>query len=162
MNIVAGTSDDPADPDGSMTLNWWRLYYAKEADAWNYIHRHTPSDAIIAYANTSLVYPLSSEQRRAIYIPTRRGVQSLRDLPHFPTPVSGEQIIPTVTALLDSDTDPDEWLRQLLASGAGYLVIAKDDAGPHPPEISLARAKAEPFQQVFEDENYVIFKVSGR
>ena len=90
---------------------------------------------------------------------TRRAVRSLRDLPHFPERVSGEHIIPTATALLDSDTDADAWLRQLLASGAGYLVIAKNDAGPHPPEIPLARADREHFRPVFEDENYVIFQV---
>lgn len=158
VNALLGKSNDTADPNNDSSI-WWRSIYAQQADAWNWIRQQTPADATIAYANTSLVYPLSGEERRAIYVPTRRGVRTQRDLPHFPTPVSGEQIIPTVTALLDSDTDAAGWLHQLLASGAGYLVIARDDAGPHPAEIPLAQGDRNHFQLVFEDEHYLIFRI---
>ncbi len=160
VNLCAAEVQEGSQANSAELLTeWWRGKYPAHAGAWAFVRQHVPPGATIAYANTTLLYPLMLDQRRPVYVPTRHGVRTMQDLPHLAGPLSGEQIVPAVTDALSADTDPAEWLSRMSASGATFLFVAKDDAGPRPPEPALARANPTRFKLVFEDEHYVVFQI---
>ena len=147
-----------SDPGDDLIVAWWRKYYPAESPAWEYVRRHIPAGVPIAYANTALIYPLMVPNRRVVYIPVRDGVHWPHDLAHFPAPVTGEQIISVVTQLTNAGANRAGWLRRIVESGVEYLVIAKDDAGPRPPELEFV-ATTDQFKLVFDDARYAIYSI---
>jgi hypothetical protein len=139
--------------------------------AWAWVCDNLPPTEPLAYANTYLVHPLSGfdHTRPLFYVPTRRGVWHIRDLPHLPGKLSGERLESVFSAALAADPDPDGWLAKLKKSGATHLLVAK----PHPPEgttrpplgdatppeLEIIRARSERFERVFENPAAVVYRL---
>jgi hypothetical protein len=141
------------------------------AVAWDWVCKNLPPTEPLAYANTFLVHPMSGfdHTRPLLYVPTRRGISHIRDLPHLPGKLSGERLEPVFSAALAADPDPDGWLAKLKASGATHLFVAK----PHPPqgttppplgdatppELEIIRAHPERFEKEFENPAAVVYRL---
>src|SRR5206468_10867407 len=132
------------------------LYYTgvhgATADVWKFIREKLPPTETLAYTNTFLIHPMSGfdHQRPLIYVPTRRGVTHLRDLPPLKETLSGEDLVPAVAADLTGDTDEAGWLKKLDASGATHLVIFDHAVVKNPPELAIVQHHPEKFEQVFQ------------
>jgi hypothetical protein len=141
------------------------------AVAWDWVCKNLPPHEPLAYANTFLVHPMSGfdHTRPLLYVPTRRGVSHIRDLPHLPGRLSGERLEPVFSAALAADPDPEGWLAKLAKSGATHLFVAL----PHPPagttrpplgdavppELEIIRAHPEKFERVFENPAAVVYRL---
>jgi hypothetical protein len=148
-----------------------RSAHGELALAWEWVCKNLPPTEPLAYANTYLVHPMSGfdHTRPLLYVPTRRGVRHIHDLPHLPGKLSGERLESVFSAALAADPDPDGWLAKLKASGATHLFVAK----PHPPagttrpplgdatppELEIIRAHPEKFEQVYENPAAVVYRV---
>jgi hypothetical protein len=142
---------------------YWQMTYGPIVEAWKYVREETPSNSTIAYTNTYFVHPLlgANLDHRAVYVPTRHGVRTMRDLGHLDARVSGEQIVDRVDALIVRDPDRDEWLEKLRRSNATYLLIAKSQAGrDEPPELQFVRDQAA-FQPVFANSAAAVYRIGG-
>jgi hypothetical protein len=142
----------------------WDRYYSDMAGAWHAVDRLRP-EATVAYANTYFVYPLYDFrlQRRVVYAPVRRGLHDFSELPRLGDAVPGDQIVQTMTKVMDADADSKTWYPNLAAAGADYLMIVKDASAAgldaHPPELQWARADPVHFERVFEDANTVLYRI---
>ena len=142
------------------------------AGAWQWVCDNLPPTDPLAYTNTYLVHPLSSFEhtRPLVYVPTRRGVTHIHDLPRLSGgKLPGERLEPAFVAAIVEDTDADGWLQKLKASGATHLFVAR----PHPPrgttppplgdtappELDIVRAHPEKFEQVFENPAAVVYRL---
>jgi hypothetical protein len=115
----------------------------------------------LAYTNTFLVHPLSgfTHERPLVYVPTRRGVAHIHDLPHLPGRLSGERLEPAFAAALAEQTDADGWLAKLKASGATHLFLAKHGPLASPPEVEIVRAHPERFESVFDNSAATVYRL---
>ncbi|HEY0164768.1 MAG TPA: hypothetical protein VGB39_05280, partial [Sphingomicrobium sp.] len=132
----------------------WPQEYGPVAHAWTYVCKETPADAVIAYTNMHFVHPLHGfeNRRRVVYVPTRRGVKHLADLPPLAKPFPGEKLTTPIDALTIAEPDHQQWLDGIRASGATYLFIRlnnPDHPGPVPEE-GFAAGDPQHFQPVFE------------
>ncbi|HEX4125052.1 MAG TPA: hypothetical protein VHY37_10040, partial [Tepidisphaeraceae bacterium] len=138
--------------------------YPQFAGAWGAVDDLPPGQTV-AYANTYLVYPLYDFRlrRRVVYAPVRRGMHDFEQLPRLGDRVPGDQIVQTMTRVMDADADLGTWHVNLAASGADYLMVVKNgaDAGLdlHPPELRWAQADPGHFEPVFEDANTVLYRI---
>ena len=150
----------------NFTISTWRGGgYTDLADAWEFVRDQTPPDATVAYANTFYTYPLYgfAPTRRVVYVPTRNAITRLRDLPPATEPLSGEQVVPYVTAAMTAQPDRAAWLDRLARAEATVLFIAKPGhgAGTTVPELDFARQDPQRFTPAFEDQAAVIFRVKS-
>jgi hypothetical protein len=138
----------------------YQTQYKSVAYDWKFIDT-LPPDEPLAYANTFLVHPMSGfdHRRPLLYVPTRRGITHIHDLPPIAGRLSGEQIAPAFAAALTTDTDPDAWLAHLFASGARYLVVYLHGAAPNPPELSIVNAHPERFETLYHDDAAIIYRL---
>jgi 4-amino-4-deoxy-L-arabinose transferase-like glycosyltransferase len=123
------------------------------SNVWKYVRDEIPATQTLAYANTFMIHPMSgfSHDRPLVYVPTRRGIKHLQDLPALANNLSGEDIVPAASAALTVDTDADGWLARLGESGATHLVVFHHDAVDNPPELEIVAAHPERFTQVFQN-----------
>ena len=137
--------------------------YDDTARVWEFVRDKLPPTEPLAYANTFLVHPLAGfdDARPLIYVPTRRNVAHLSDLPPFGERLSGERINPAMAAALSADTDATGWLKRLAASGATHLIVFKHDVAPNPPELAIVRDHAAMFEPVFENETAVVYRLKN-
>lgn len=133
------------------------------AEMWKFIRMNLPPDQTLAYANTFLVHPLTgpSHNRRIVYVPTRRNVRHLHDLPHLSGKLPGEQIVSTVADATVADPDPRQWLEKLAQSNASHIVIFKEGVVKNPPEFAIIRDNPTRFEQVFENPAAAIYRVKN-
>lgn len=143
--------------------SWKESGYGALADAWEFVRETLPPKSTIAYANTYYTYPLLGFDltNRVAYAPTGRGVRHLHDLPHFPSPLSGNEMVAQVSAAITRDADRAAWLANLSASGAQYLIVVRPAYGPakDPPEIGFAAQEPSRFQQLFENEAAIVYRI---
>jgi hypothetical protein len=139
----------------------YRTQYGASADAWQFVRDKLPPRELLAYSNTVYVHPLNGfdNERPVIYVPTRRGVTHLSDLPPFTEKLSGEQIVPAMSAALTADTDEATWLERIKASGAKHLVVFRSQWVAEPPELTIAAAHPERFEVEYENEAARVFRV---
>jgi len=134
---------------------------------WAFV-RDQPRGEPVAYSNTHFVYPLYGFEldRRIEYVPTRSGLVSWTDLPPLHRALPGEQIQHAVVEALTDQSDREQWLGRVLASGARFLFIGKGDlsggANATPPELHFARDDAEHFIFRIENEAAAIFEIVRR
>jgi hypothetical protein len=133
--------------------------YGELADAWEFI-RALPPQTTVAYTNTSFVYPLYGFDlsRRVVYVPTRAGLSSWRDLPRARCPLAGEEIEPFVHSALSEQPERGEWLRRLLESDARYLFVALGN-GVEPPELSFAADDPAHFARLPGNDAAAVFEI---
>jgi 4-amino-4-deoxy-L-arabinose transferase-like glycosyltransferase len=131
------------------------------AEAWYWVCDKLPPAEPLAYTNTFLVHPLSgfTHERPLVYVPTRRGVAHIHDLPHLPGRLSGERLEPAFAAALAEQTDADGWLAKLKASGATHLFLAKHGPLASPPEVEIVRAHPERFESVFDNSAATVYRL---
>jgi hypothetical protein len=141
----------------------YRFPYGPTADIWRFIRDELPADEPLAYSNTCLIHPMSGfeHRRRLIYVPTRRGVQHLHDLPPLAGKYSGENLVPAVAAELTTDTDAAGWLERVKASGAKHLVVFHGGTGvvKDPPELKIVAANPGRFEVEFSNEAGTVWRV---
>jgi hypothetical protein len=137
--------------------------YGPIAEAWTFVREKTGETATIAYANTNLVYPLQGfrQQRRVLYVPTRRDVPAFAQMPRLGDRLAGEETITRVNVVLQAEPDRQAWLERLKASGAEYLFIAKgpDAMVERPVELELVGAERERFAKVFESAAAEVYQI---
>jgi hypothetical protein len=131
------------------------------AESWQWVCDNLPPAEPLAYTNTYLVHSLSefTHERPLVYVPTRRGVAHIRDLPHLPGRLSGEALEPAFVAALVDDTDADGWLAKLRASGATHLFVSKRGPVAEPPERAIIQAHPERFEQVFDNPAATVYRL---
>jgi hypothetical protein len=136
-------------------------YGPATAQAWRFVREELPPAEPLAYTNTFYIHPLSGfdHARPLLYVPTRRGVTHLHDLPPFPSKLSGEQIVPALAAALTSDTDADSWLAHLAASGATHLIVFRSAYVQEPPELSIIATHPERFDRLFQNDDASIYRL---
>jgi hypothetical protein len=130
------------------------------AVAWQWACDNLPPTEPLAYTNTFLVHPLTNfdHTRPVVYVPTRRGITHIHDLPHLPGgKLPGERLEQAFAAALAQDTDADGWLAKLAASRAKHLFIATPKSNP--PELSIIQARPERFEKVFENPAAVVYRL---
>jgi len=141
------------------------------AQSWQWVCDNLPPTEPLAYTNTFMVHSLTgfTHARPVVYVPTRRGVAHIRDMPHLPGRLSGEALEPAFVATMVGETDADGWLAKLKASGATHLLVAK----PHPPagttppplgdkappELAIIRAHPERFEPVFDNPAATVYRL---
>jgi len=139
----------------------YRTQYDAQADAWQFVRDNLPPRELLAYSNTVYVHPLSGfeNDRPLVYVPTRRGVTHLSDLPPFTQKLSGEQIVPAVSAALTADTDAQGWLERIKATGAKHLIVFRSEWVAEPPELAIAAGHPERFEVEYENDVARVFRV---
>jgi hypothetical protein len=146
----------------NLAIECYRSQYGTEAaGTWKFVREELPPDALLAYANTYFIYPMEGfdHARRLIYIPTRRGITHVRDLPPFTGKPSGEELMTAVADALNTQTDQAAWLAHLADSHAAHLIVFKHDVVSNPPELAITRAHADRFEIVFENDVAVIYRI---
>lgn len=145
----------------ALAMVGYRTQYDSSADAWRFVRDQLPSNEPLAYANTFLIHPMEGfdNRRPLVYIPTRRGVTRLHDLPPLPGKLSGEQIVPAMAEALTTDTDESAWLRNLSESKATHLIVFHHDAASSPPELAIVAAHPDRFERIFTDDAASIFRL---
>jgi hypothetical protein len=139
----------------------YRTQYDSQADAWQFVRDKLPPRELLAYSNTVYVHPLSGfdNDRPLVYVPTRRGVTHLSDLPPFAQKLSGEQIVAAISAALTADTDAQGWLERIKASGAKHLIVFRTQWVAEPPELAIAAGHPERFEMEYENDVARVFRV---
>ncbi len=144
---------------------WKTSGYGTVADAWEFVRTEVPPAATIAYTNTSYIYPLYGFdlKRRAVYVPTRRNVTTLADLPHFDAALRGDRIVAEVSGATTEDADRAAWMSKLSDSAARYLLVVKPAYGPAPnaPELAFAVEDSTRFTHLFENEAAVVYRIES-
>ena len=151
--------------EATCIAGWQGGGYGTLADAWQFV-RDLPPQASVAYANTSYTYPLYGFdlQRRVMYIPTRRGVQHVYDLPKIDSRLSGEQIDAEFARVTAANLDREQWLQRILAADAKILFIGtRDLTGNHgpidPPELRCARENLGHFVERFHNDQAAVYEI---
>jgi hypothetical protein len=139
----------------------YQTQYGTAADAWQFVRDKLPPRELLAYSNTVYVHPLSGfeNDRPLVYVPTRRGVTHLSDLPPFTQKLSGEQIVPAMSTALTADTDAAMWLERIQASGAKHLIVFRSEWVAEPPELAIAAGHPERFEVEYENDVARVFRV---
>jgi 4-amino-4-deoxy-L-arabinose transferase-like glycosyltransferase len=139
----------------------YRTQYGPAADAWRFVRDELPPTETLAYANTFLIHPMEGfENRRpVVYIPTRRSITHLRDLPPIPGRLAGEQIVPALAAALTADTDEAGWLQHLADSRATHLIVFHHDVTPNPPELAIIQSHPDRFERLFQNDAASVFRL---
>ncbi len=132
------------------TYVYWHAYltsYRDSVDAW--------ADPALYDTNTYLVYPLMgfTYDHAVCYVPTRKDVEHLTDLPLIEGRLTGDHIPQAVTRLLRENPDRQQWLQRLKRSGAQYLVVslAKPLDDVVPPEMDFAAADPLTFERIYDE-----------
>ena len=130
----------------------WRHQYPAEAPLWTFVRENVPDDATIAVANTFFVYPFYDAfyQRHVGYAPTRRGLHDLLGFPRMGDTVPGDVIVQRMTQVQNTDSDKATWLENLRRMKAQYLVIAKFEHEPSPPERTFVAEEPARFELLFD------------
>jgi hypothetical protein len=144
-----------------VAMVFYKQQYGPAADVWEFVRKELPPDEPLAYANTYLVHPLSGfdHRRRVMYVPTRRGVTHVHDLPHLDAPQTGESLVKAIAAVTVAEPDARQWLERLFASGATHLVVFNKEVVANPPELEMVAANADRFERVFANEAGVVFRL---
>jgi len=140
---------------------FYPIQYGQSGEVWKFIREEIPPAETLAYTNTFLIHPMDGfkHDRPLIYIPTRKNITHIQNLPPFQTKLSGEQIVPAMAAAMTSDTDGDGWLKKLFASRATHLVIFAHDVIPNPPEQTIVKTHPEKFEQVFQNPAATVYRL---
>lgn len=149
-------------PRSSLLDTQYRTPYGDDlADVWKFVRISLPHDQVLAYSNTYLVYPLTVPHhvRRIVYVPTRKDLRHIHDLPPIPDKLPGEKIVATVAVETVAQPDARQWLQRLNESGARHLVIFKNAVVKDPPELTFIAANPGRFERVFENRVAVIYRV---
>jgi hypothetical protein len=138
----------------------YRFPYGRTADVWRFIRDELPPDEPLAYSNTYLIHPMGGfeHRRRLVYVPTRRGVHHLHDLPRLAGRYSGENLVPAVAAELTADTDTAGWLARLKESGVKHLVVFREGV-KDPPEVAIIAVNPGGFEVEFRNEAGTVWRV---
>jgi hypothetical protein len=141
-------------------FNGWEMKRAQYRPLWQFVAENVPSDATVAYANTYMIYPLQgfTLDRRLVYAPTRPGVQTPADLAWLGDHLPGEQLVPAAVRATTANADRKTWLGNLQRLNVQYLVVAKSDTNPSPPELSLLAGDPH-FTRKFEDAGGVVYAI---
>ncbi len=133
--------------------------YPAEEKLWKFVDQQLPTDAVVAYSNLYLIYPMNGFQlrRRFVYAPTRAGVKSMADLPWLGEQLSGEQLVNVTTRVTQMSPDRASWIDNLRSAGAGFLVLGKQ--GIEPPEDRFARKDPGQFKLVFDCAAGSVFEI---
>jgi hypothetical protein len=146
----------------TFAIDCYRTQYGPAtADAWRFIRDELPPAEPLAYTNTFYIHPLGGFDHAGslLYIPTRRGITHLHDLPPLPGRLSGEQIVPALAAALTSDTDAEAWLERLAASKATHLIVFRSAYVQDPPELSIIAAHSDRFERLFQNDEASIYRL---
>ena len=140
---------------------WFEQAYPDLRMVWDAAPEASPPGSTIAYTNLALVRPMMGfdYSRNLIYVPTRTGVKWAHDLPANNVHLAEPEFRAFVEKLLSEDSDPQMWLKNLLASGADTLVIGKQPYMENPPELGLAADQPEYFQLVFENATGIVYRI---
>lgn len=125
---------------------------------WNVVRDELPPNGIIAYAGTHTVYPLMGYDlhRPLIYVPVRKNVTTLAELPRLGDKRSGEQINVLAASAAVAEADRETWLANLRRSGATHLVILAD-LPPTMPEQVWAKSMPQSFLSIYVDDAGEVF-----
>jgi hypothetical protein len=145
--------NDPAQPADAGIPHAWALQYPDQAPLWTFVRASLPGDARIAVANTYFVYPFydAEYRRRVVHAPVRRGVDDFLAFPRLGDTVPGDLIVQRMTDVMNADADRATWLENLRRSGAKYLVIARFEHEPDPPEARFVAEEPGRFEKLFDD-----------
>ena len=92
------------------------------------------------------------------YVPARRGVRRLAELPDLGA-VNGEEMVVRVARVTNADPAEGEWLERLGASGARYLFVEKRAGVPAAPELAMAAQLRERFRVVFDNYAARVYEI---
>ena len=139
-------------------VGYWSANYPQDASLWQFVNRRLPPTATVAYTDDYLVYPLVGPtlRRRLVYVPTRRGVRTVADLPWLGDHLSGERLVTAAAAATVAEADSVAWRAGLTAAGAEYLVIGNQIAGP---EAAWATADPARFDPLYAGPGGRVFAV---
>jgi hypothetical protein len=140
----------------------WGILYPRDQPTWRFVNQNIPSDAVVAYTNMHLVYPLYGYGlgRRLVYVPTRDGVMGVGDLPYLGKG-SGEELRRRADLATVADADEALWLQRLAAAGAQYLLVGKGDIVGTPPEAAFAASDPRHFQLLFDGPGAAVYRVTS-
>ena len=110
----------------------WAVNYQSDQPLWQFVNRSVPADAVVAYADLYLVYPLQGPtlRRRLVYVPTRHGVRTPADLPWLGDHLPGERLVEAASAATVADPDHAAWLGGLRRLNVTHLAVGRLIAGP--------------------------------
>ena len=133
--------------------------YGPIALAWQEVDSNIPVDARIAYASTSLIYPLFGAElsRRVVFVSPRADVVKLTNFPRSADALSGPQIFDRFTSLPTENAEFTIWIERLRQERIAYVFIARPS-----PLIDFVRntpQTANVFEIVFENDAAIIAKV---
>jgi hypothetical protein len=134
--------------------------YPAEFPVWKFVDEKVPPDAVVAYSGMYLIYPMMNPalQRRLVYVPTRDGITTMASLPYLGDRLSGERVVKAATAATIASPDAEGWLRRMKSSGAAWLVVGAT-GGITAPELAIARAHPEQFDESFSCSGGTVFSV---
>lgn len=146
--------------------NFFWKPYGPVAQVWQTVRQDLPADAVLAYTNTYLTYPLYGFDlsRRVTYVPTRRGVDDFLDLPPLPRTATDENLRRQVEEITFDDPDADEWLARLKSRQVTHLLIVKPDPSDlfvtaTPPELDIVARHPETFDLLYDSPAASMFSV---
>jgi hypothetical protein len=130
------------------------------AAAWGVVDRDVPPGSVVAYANTHFVYPLQGSRlaNRVVYLPSRRGIHAIRDLPRAAVPLADEQIPAYFAGQAQQQADFEVWADHLKASGADFLFIARSGPSP-PPELAFVARQPAAFELIHDDPAAALYRI---
>ncbi len=139
----------------------WRELYPTEQPLWVFVDQNLPQNAVVAYTNTFLIYPLQGQElrRRVGYAPTRPGVKSQADLPWLGDQLPGEAVVAAAARATVADADRATWLRNLRAMSAEYLVVGRGGELLLPPEAKFAADDPRRFHMLFDGPGGTVYAI---
>ena len=141
-------------------IDGWTGVRGEIAIPWGAVDRDVPPGSVIAYANTHFVYPLQGSRlaNRVVYVPSRPGLQAIYQLPRASVPLADEQIPTYFAQQLREQADFDVWVKNLRASEADFLFVAK--SGPNPPlELDFVARRPAAFELVHDDPAAALYRI---
>jgi len=144
----------------------WPSEYGPIAEAWQFVREKLPANAVVAYANTYLTYPLYGFDldRHVVYALLQKGRERYIDLPEFPEKATDQNMRRMVETITVADPDLDAWLAHLNERKATHLLVAKPDPtsgyeSAPPPELNLIAQRPEMFKRIYDNRAAAVFLI---
>jgi 4-amino-4-deoxy-L-arabinose transferase-like glycosyltransferase len=141
-------------------FDYWDAVYPTHAAAWRFVDQQVPDAATLAYSNQFMIYPLHGfdGRRRVLYAPVRSGA-SVSGLA-FPDRVTDSEISNDATSAANAPADHGQWLANLRASGAEYLLVGVERDSEQPgPEVAWADGDPAQFTKIFANEEAAVYRI---